>query len=151
MHGTTMIDVWRVVRRPAWLLAVVGLGAGLSACSMAPREDPPSYGDWRDAMGEPVDRVRFSYLVDWQPLDREWILLEFSGGRLFALEVRDPCITDVREARSLHLDTVMKNLLHRSDRVRLDSYRCLIETIRPLKTDAAIDRERGSASILHRD
>ncbi|MFO7763255.1 MAG: DUF6491 family protein [Wenzhouxiangellaceae bacterium] len=150
MIRTTMIDPRRIVRRLAWLLIVAGLGAGLCACSIAPREDPPSYGNWRDAMGEPVHRVRFSYLVDWQALDREWILLEFSGGRLFALEVRDPCIADVREARSLELETVMNNTLHRSDQVRLDDYRCLIETIRPLTADAAIDRERGSASISRR-
>ena len=126
---------------------VTGLSAGIAACSVTPRQDPPSYGNWQEAVGEPVDRVRFSHLIDWQPLDREWIMLEFSDGRVYALEVRDPCITDTREASSLELDTAMKNTLHRSDRVRLDQYRCLIETIRPLQSRPDQNRTRGSASV----
>ena len=128
-------------------VVVTGLSAGIAACSVTPRQDPPSYGNWQEAVGEPVDRVRFSHLIDWQPLDREWIMLEFSDGRVYALEVRDPCITDTREASSLELDTAMKNTLHRSDRVRLDQYRCLIETIRPMQSRPDQNRTRGSASV----
>ena len=123
---------FRMTRIAFFAAAATLLAAGIAACSVTPRQDPPSYGNWQEAVGEPVQRVRFSHLIDWQPLDREWVLLEFSDGRMFALEVRDPCITDTREASSLELDTAMKNTLHRSDRVRLDEYRCLIETIRPL-------------------
>jgi len=127
------------------------LGVGLIACAAEPRENPPSYGNWRESMGEPVDRVRFSHLVDWQPLDRHWVLLEFSDGRRFALEVRDPCITDAREAGTLELETAMKNTLHRSDRVRLDRYRCLIRTIRTIEPDAQQNRYRGSVSASRGD
>ena len=123
---------FRMTRIAFFAAAAVLWAAGIAACSATPREEPPSYGNWPETMGEAVDRVRFSHLIDWQPLDREWIMLEFSDGRVFALEVRDPCITDTREASSLELDTAMKNTLHRSDRVQLDEYRCLIETIRPL-------------------
>jgi len=121
----------------------------VSACSVLPREDPPSYGDWRAGAGNAVDRVRFSHLIDWQPLDREWVLLEFSDRRLFALEVREPCIGDAREARSLKLDTAMKNTLHLSDRVRLDRYQCLIETIRPLASASETNRDDGHKG-MHR-
>ena len=135
------------LRRCAWIaLAIIGV-TGLSACSVTPRQDPPSYGNWQEAVGEPVQRVRFSHLIDWQPLDREWVLLEFSDRSMFALEVRDPCISDTREASSLELDTAMKNTLHRSDRVRLDEYRCLIETIRPLQSRPDQNRTRGSAAV----
>ena len=141
----------RLASRIAWIMivavVVTGVSAGLSACSVTPRQDPPSYGNWQEAVGEPVQRVRFSHLIDWQPLDREWVLLEFNGRRMFALEVRDPCISDTREASSLELDTAMKNTLHRSDRVRLDEYRCLIETIRPLSSWSGKNRVRGSASV----
>ena len=128
-------------------VVVSGLSAGIAACSVTPRQDPPSYGNWQEAVGEPVQRVRFSHLIDWQPVDRDWVLLEFSDRRMFAVEVRDPCISDAREASSLELDTAMKNTLHRSDRVRLDEYRCLIETIRPLESWSGRNRTRGSASV----
>jgi len=128
------------------LMAVV-LSAGIAACSVTPRQELPSYGNWREAVGEPVQRVRFSHLIDWQPLDREWVLLEFSDGGRFALELRDPCITDTREANSLALDTAMKNTLHRSDRVQIGQYRCLIETIRPLQSRPDLNRSRGGASV----
>ena len=143
MNSQMMIAPLRLVHRFASIsnvaLMAVVLSAGLSACSVTPRQDPPSYGNWQEAVGEPVQRVRFSHLIDWQPLDREWVLLEFSDGRMFALEVRDPCITDTREASSLELDTAMKNTLHRSDRVRLDEYRCLIETIRPFYSPSELN------------
>lgn len=104
----------------------------LAGCAAAPRSEPPSYGKWRADAGEPVDRIRFSNLIDWQPLDRDWILLRFNGGQSFALRPRDPCLADVREAKSLELLSAMTNLLHRSDRVRLDHNVCLIEEIRAL-------------------
>ena len=151
MNSQMMIAPLRLVHRFASsrivALTAVVLSAGLLACSVTPRQDPPSYGNWREGMGEAVQRVRFSHLIDWQPLDREWIMLEFSDGRKFALEVRDPCITDTREANSLQLDTAMGNTLHRSDRVKLNEYRCLIETIRPLKSRPDENRIRGSASV----
>lgn len=153
MTSAMIIAPRRIACRVVWMLivTVAVLAAGLSACSVTPRRDPPSYGNWRDAMGEEVDRVRFSHLVDWQPLDRDWVSLEFSDGRLFALEVREPCIADVREASSLRLDSAMKNTLHRSDRVRLDGYHCLIETIRALASHAGRNRYRGSASASRGD
>ena len=140
---------FRMTRIAFVAAAATFLAAGIAACSVTPRQDPPSYGNWHGAMGEPVDRVRFSHLIDWQPLDREWVLLEFSDGRLFALELRDPCITDAREASALELETAMGNTLHLSDRVRVGRYRCLIETIRPLASDNERNRHRGSGSASH--
>jgi len=99
-------------------------------CSVSPRNDPPSFGEWQPESGEPVDRIKFSNLIDWQPLNRDWVLLRFNGGRSFALRPRDPCMADVREARTVELVSAMPNLLHRSDRVRLDDKVCLIEDIR---------------------
>lgn len=132
-------------RRRAGLVALVlVLGAG---CSAAPRTDPPSFGDWRAESGEPVDRIRFSNLIDWQPLDRDWLLLRFNGGKSFAIRPRDPCLGDVREARTLELVSAMPNLLHRSDRVRLDGNVCLIEEMRSVPSPVSDDKVRGSASL----
>lgn len=115
----------------------------LTGCGLSPRNEPPSYGEWQADAGESVDRIRFSNLIDWQALDRDWIMLRFNGGRSFALRPRDPCLADVREAKSIELVSAMVNLLHRSDRVRLDDNVCLIEEIRVLSASKALDAQGG--------
>lgn len=120
----------------------------LSGCTATPRSDPPSYGDWRAASAEPVDRVRFSNLIDWQALDRDWVLLRFNGGRAFAVRPRDPCLADVREARTLELVSAMPNLLHRSDQVRLDDKLCMIEEIRTLSSTSGIAEGVGGSGYI---
>ena len=127
-------------RHAHWPVLIALAVALLSGCSAAPRSEPPSFGEWRAESGEPVDQVRFSNLIDWQPLDRDWILLRFNGGKSFALRPRDPCMADVREARTLELVSPMPNLLHRSDRVRLDENVCLIEEIRSVVLPPGDDR-----------
>jgi len=153
-NGMMIVPRSLAVRAARFARVVVAaglLGIGLAACAAGPRENPPSYGDWRASMGENVDRVRFSHLVDWQALDREWVMLEFSDGRRYAVEVRDPCITDAREAGRLELETAMKNTLHHSDRIHLDRHRCLIETIREMAPGSWRNRYRGSVSASRGD
>lgn len=140
MTGT--IDI-RGSRFAALIALVLVLVAG---CAATPRSDPPSFGDWQPESGEPVDRISFSNLIDWQPLNRDWLLLRFNGGRSFAIRPRDPCIGDVREARTVELVSTMPNLLHRSDRVRLDDYVCLIEEIRSVSSPPDEGPLRGSVS-----
>jgi len=135
------------MRRLRWVGWVALTLAFVCGCSAAPRSDPPTYGDWRPESGERVDRVRFSNLIDWQPLDRDWILLRFNGGKSFALRPRDPCMADVREARTLELVPAMPNLLHRSDQVRLDDNVCLIEEIRSMPSRPGDGGTRGSAYL----
>lgn len=120
----------------------------LSGCTANPRSDPPSYGDWRATSAEPVDRIRFSNLIDWQPLDRDWISLRFNGGRAFAVRPRDPCLADVREARTLELVSAMPNLLHRSDQVRLDDKLCMIEEIRTLSSTSGTAEAVGGSGYI---
>ena len=127
-------------RHAHWPVLIALAVALLFGCSATPRSEPPSFGQWRAESGEPVDRVRFSNLLDWQPLDRDWILLRFNGGKSFALRPRDPCMADVRQARTLELVSSMPNLLHRSDRVRLDENVCLIEEIRTVVLPPVDDR-----------
>ena len=142
-----MVTEMKYTHRWDWagLLAVVVML--VSGCSTAPRSDPPSYGDWHSESGQSVDRVRFSNLIDWQPLDRDWLLLRFNGGKSFAVRPRDPCMGDVREATTLELLSAMPNLLHRSDRLRLDDSVCLIEDIRSLSSSVDDDNTRGSAYL----
>ena len=138
------------IRCCRWACSIVLVGILVSGCSVNPRTDPPSYGEWRAESGEPVDRIRFSNLIDWQALDRDWVLLRFSGGKSAAVRPRDPCIADVREARTLELVSALPNLLHRSDRVRLDDRVCLIEEIRSVSPSNGEGAVRGSA-YLSRD
>ena len=140
MTGTTDI---RCSRFAALVTLALILGVG---CAATPRSDPPSFGDWQPESGEPVDRISFSNLIDWQPLDRDWLLLRFNGGRSFAILPRDPCMADVREARTVELVSAMPNLLHRSDRVRLDDNVCLIEEIRSVSSPPDERALRGSVS-----
>lgn len=130
--------------RTGWVALVLII---VSGCSAMPRTDPASFGSWRAESGNPVDRISFSNLVDWQPLDRDWLMLRFNGGKTFAVRPRDPCIGDVREARTLELVSAMPNLLHRSDRVRLDGNVCLIEEIRSISSPPGDDGARGSTSL----
>lgn len=138
MTGT--IDI-RCSGFTALLALALILGAG---CATTPRSDPPSFGDWQPESGEPVDRIGYSNLIDWQPLDRDWLLLRFNGGRSVAIRPRDPCMGDVREARTLELISAMPNLLHRSDRVRVDENVCLIEEIRSVLSPPGEGTVRGS-------
>lgn len=129
-------------------MSLIGLAlAFLSGCAAIPRGDPPSYGDWQAESAAPVDRIRFANLIDWQPLNRDWLLLRFNGGRSFAIRPRDPCMADVREARALELVSALPNLLHRSDQVRVDGKACLIEEIRSVSPQVHTDTARGSANL----
>lgn len=141
-------DMKSATRYRRWLGLIAAGTILLSGCAVAPRNDPPSYGDWREALAEPVDRVRFSNLIDWQPLDRDWVLLRFNGGRAFAVRPRDPCLADVREARTLELVSAMPNLLHRSDQVRLDDQLCMIEEIRTLSSTSGMAEAVGGSGYI---
>lgn len=142
-----MMTGLNVTRCCRWAPLIAVALAFLSGCAAIPRSDPPSYGDWQAESAAPVDRIRFSNLIDWQPLDRDWLLLRFNGGSSFAIRPRDPCMGDVREARTLELLAAMPNLLHRSDRLRLDGHVCLIEEIRSVPSQAVDGTARGSAYL----
>jgi len=133
---------YRCCRRWAGLVSLALII--VAGCSVTPRTDPPAYGSWQAESGEKVDRISFANLIDWQPLDRDWLLLRFNGGRSVAIRPRDPCMGDVREARTLELISAMPNLLHRSDRVRLDENVCLIEEIRSVSSPPGEGVLRGS-------
>ena len=143
-----MTDMKNGARYRPWLGLIAAGMIVLAGCSATPRSEPPSYGDWREASAEPVDRIRFSNLVDWQALDRDWVLLRVNGGRAFAVRPRDPCLADVREARTLELVSAMPNLLHRSDQVRLDDRLCMIEEIRALPSSSGNGEAVGGSGSI---
>mgnify|MGYP006281786799 CR=1 FL=1 len=113
------------------ILAALLLSACLSPQQM--REGVEERQDWTARAGDPVDRMTYSALIEWYPLDRDWLMLRFNGGRNLALRVREPCVAQVREASRLQLITSIPNTLNRSaDRVQLDGWTCFIDEMRPV-------------------
>lgn len=118
--------------RAAMLLAVVVLA---SACT-TPRQMEQAVDEraaWRDRAEAPVEKFRFNFLRDWHPLEQDWLLLDFGGRRDLALQIRQPCVANVREAQHVSLVQNMPNLLHRqADRIRIGDRVCHIESMRPI-------------------
>jgi len=118
--------------RGAMLLAVVVLA---SACT-TPRQMEQAVDEraaWRDRAEAPVEKFRFNFLRDWHPLEQDWLLLDFGGRRDLALQIRQPCVANVREAQHVGLVQNLPNLLHRqADRIRINGRVCHIESMRPI-------------------
>jgi len=133
--------------RAAAALAVLVLAAVLVACTTPQqmRDAVDERASWRQRAGEPVERFNFSSLRDWHPLEHDWVMLRFNGGRNLAVQLRQPCIAHMRQARSLSLVQAMPNSLNRiADRVRIDEWVCVIEQMLPV-ADTGSDNEFDGA------
>lgn len=118
--------------RAALALAVLALAACTTPQQM--RDAVDERASWQQRAGAPVERFNFSFLQDWHPLERDWVMLRFNGGRQLAVQLRQPCIAHVREARRLSLVQSMPNGLNRmADRIRIDEWECIIEQMRPVE------------------
>lgn len=132
--------------------AVVLAAAALAACSTPQqmREAVQERADWRERAEAPVERFAFSRLFDWYPLERDWVMLQFNGGRSLAVQLRQPCIAHPREARSLSLVQTVPNSLNRTaDRIRIDEWTCVIEEMRPVR--AAGQDNEVDGGLRHSD
>lgn len=121
------------------LFAAILVTLVLAACVSAEqlREGVDERRDWAERAGDPIDRISYSALIEWYPLDRDWLMLRFNGGRLLAIRVREPCVAQVREASRLQLLTSIPNTLNRvADRVQLDGWTCFIDEMRPVAKPA---------------
>lgn len=107
----------------------------LAACT-TPRQMEQAVderADWRARAEAPVERFSFNFLRDWHPLEKDWLLLNFGGERDLAVQIRQPCVANVREATSVALVQSLPNQLHRqADRIRIDGRTCHIEKMRPV-------------------
>lgn len=127
------------------------IGAALSALLLAAcvssqqvRDGVEERRDWEQRAGDPIDRITFSALIEWYPLDRDWLMLRLNGGRNLAIRVREPCVAQVREASRLQLIQAIPNTLNRSaDRVQLDGWTCFIDEMRPVANPER-DRQPGA-------
>jgi len=110
---------------------LVVLLAGLSAACALPgeRSGEPDYSAYA---GEPIGDFRFVNFLEWRPLADKQVLLRFDRGRYYALTLREPCISQTREADRLSLDLAISKRLRVNDRVILDGTPCIVDEIRPL-------------------
>ncbi|MDT8438487.1 MAG: DUF6491 family protein [Wenzhouxiangellaceae bacterium] len=135
------------VGRMVFGIALTGLLAGcVSPASM--KAAVAERASWRDRAAAPVEVYEFTILRDWSFLDRDWVLLEVNRGRQLAVQVRQPCVADIREARSVRLEQRMPNQLHRqSDRLLIDGRRCIINEMRPIERMRVDSEVNGSVTI----
>ncbi|MEM1081573.1 MAG: DUF6491 family protein [Pseudomonadota bacterium] len=118
------------------VLFILGI-ASLAACAGYDAElISPTDESLLTFTDEPVDEITFSQLVDWYGYNRDYLVLRFNRQQWFALKVMEPCVSDVRQARSLQLDTVLSTRLGLLDRVVVDGRSCRIDELRPLDHDA---------------
>ncbi|PKL94538.1 MAG: hypothetical protein CVV18_08640 [Gammaproteobacteria bacterium HGW-Gammaproteobacteria-8] len=100
---------------------------------------------WQERAATPVERFRFSTLRDWHPLERDWVMLRFGSNRNLAVQVRQPCIAHMGQARSVSLVQTMPNSLNRiGDRIRIDEWVCVIEQMLPVANTGPDNEFDGS-------
>lgn len=125
----------------AVLLSVLPVGGCVTSGDMAQAVNERR--EWRERAAEPVASFEFVQMRSWSTLERDWILLELDRGRQLAVQVRQPCIADIREARSVQVVEQFGNQLRSGrDRLLINGRRCIIHEMRPLRTplsEAAVD------------
>jgi len=109
----------------------------LGACTVAVDGDQQAGSSgFMEFAADPVENIRFSSLIQWKTLARDWLLLRFNQNRYFIVKVAEPCLGDVREAGDLRLVPAISNRLNRFDRVVLDGRVCRIDEMRPFDHQA---------------
>ncbi|GAB4177706.1 MAG: hypothetical protein Kow0020_13680 [Wenzhouxiangellaceae bacterium] len=114
--------IFRTLTGCGWSLVIsaVMLGGCAGLRDTTPVFDPST-------LDTPVLSHRYHHLQDWQPLDRDWLLLRFSGRSGLAVRLLHPCVADLREANSVELQTALAGRIDaRSDRIRVDRWECRI-------------------------
>ncbi len=128
-------------RRLACLMLMIIWGGG---CALQAPDQRSGALYFRHALA-PVEEVRFSHLISWQPIGSEAVLLRLDQHRYYLFGVTAPCEIDLRWARSLSLINQTPHRINRFDRVRVAGQDCRITQIQPLDMDAlqAELKERG--------
>jgi hypothetical protein len=146
------VPVKQCIRVPFTFAAAALVVLALAACTTPEqmRDAVDERASWEQRAGAPVERFGFSVLHEWHPLERDWVMLRFNGGRQLAVQLRQPCIAHVREARRLSLVQSMPNSLNRiADRIRIDDWECIIEQMRPVEQGRQNNEIDGS--LRHSD
>ncbi len=81
--------------------------------------------------GEPVREIRAFRLTNWRSLDRDHLVIWRSVNDAYLIKVSGPC-TNLEFAQTISVDYRAPVLRSRFDAIRVEGYRCPIETIRPV-------------------
>jgi hypothetical protein len=129
------------------LCVILLASAFLAACaSSAPREKSGEIYERHAGMA--VHEVRYSSIRSWQTAGSDSILIDFGARGQYLFTLGPECHYELHVRPTLGLDTRMKNVVTRLDRVVVGSERCHIVSIRPVDMKAvnAEMAERTSAN-----
>ena len=117
--------------RGAWLLVAAAL---LASCSGIPlkQRDAAERARFEAYAGKPVDH--FTWLTryeGWEPISRNQLVVWTDINQAYLITVFSPC-TDLMFARRIGLTSTADTVYAHFDTVRVDGWRCIIDTIRPV-------------------
>ncbi|MGY6629877.1 MAG: DUF6491 family protein [Wenzhouxiangella sp.] len=108
----------------------------LAACAGRQTADQRSGEVYLRHAGSEVEQVRYASVRGWQPVGDEAILLDLAGRGDYLLTLSADCHFDLRFSPRIALDTQLRGVLTRFDRVIVNNNRCRILSIRPVDMDA---------------
>jgi hypothetical protein len=113
----------------ARLVFVAMMTVVLVGCAGSADRGQPIMAPFEKFIGDEVRSIGFAQLVDWQVLEREWVMLRVNRNRFYAVELMQPCIADVREANGLRLVQTAAGRLTTADRISIGGQGCRIARI----------------------
>lgn len=117
--------------RGAWLLVAAAL---LTACSGIPlrQRDAAERNRFEAYAGKPVDHFTWLTSYDgWEPISRNQLVVWTDINRPYLITVFQPC-TDLMFARRIGLTPTADTVYAHFDSVRVEGWRCIIDTIQPI-------------------
>ena len=116
------------------LMVVVGMAVILtSACSVLPRDDEADGSLMQTSFEEytRVDRIRFSDILSWQPIEGG-VWIEMSAPRqAYVLALNPSCYFELRQNLNFRISGASQRFISVGDDVVIGQSRCLIVAITP--------------------
>jgi hypothetical protein len=117
--------------RGACLLAAVAL---ITACSGIPlkQREAAERARFEAYAGKPVDHFTWlTHYEGWEPISRNQLVVWTDINQAYLISVFSPC-TDLMFARRIGLTQSAETVYAHFDVVRVDGWRCIIDSIRPV-------------------
>ena len=117
--------------RGAWLLVAAALLVSCSGIPLKQRE-AAERNRFEAYAGKPVDH--FTWLVryeGWEPISRDQLVVWTDIDTAYLITVFHPC-TDLMFARRIGLSSTADTVYAHFDSVRVEGWRCTIDTIQPV-------------------
>ena len=114
----------------------------VTACATRQTADQRSGEIYLRHAGGEVQQVRFSSIIGWQPVGNDSLLLSLGARGDYLLQISPECHFDLRSSPRIGLDSQLRGVLTRFDRVLVGCNRCRIHSIRPVDMDAVNEELR---------